>query len=131
MRLLLYKGMTKDESMNGVQALQRDLAITPKTASLLHKVGYTKFTDLRACSPNQLVSQINSLTTNADVYKRGFRRMVWLATQDDPATCAKRCPTWTQKALEAKGLWREDFDNLTGDGIQEWFEQCGRNNNDL
>jgi hypothetical protein len=120
--------MTTDENMSVIKALQRDLAITPKTASLLNQVGYTKYTDLRTCSPNQLVSQISSLTANADVYKRGFRRMVWLATQDDPASCAKRCPTWTQKALEAKGLWREDYDDLTGEKVQEWFEQCGQNN---
>lgn len=116
--------------MNVVKALQRDLAITPKTAALLNRVGYTKYTDLGSCSPNQLVAQISPLTTNADVYKRGFRRMVWLATQEDPASCAKRCPTWTQKALESKGLWREDYDELTGEKVQEWFGQCGRNNND-
>jgi hypothetical protein len=122
--------MTTDETMNVLKALQRDLAITPKTAALLNQVGYTKYTDLRSCSPSQLVAQISPLTTNANVYKRDFRRMVWLATQDDPASCAKRCPTWTQKALEAKLLWREDYDDLTGEKVQEWFAQCGRNNND-
>jgi hypothetical protein len=55
--------------------------------------------------------------------------MVKLGTQKNPAEKAKRFSTWTQKALDEKGLWRNDFDDLTGDDVEKWFER-EKNNDD-
>ncbi len=56
--------------------------------------------------------------------------MVWVATQEEPKEKAKLCPNWTRRTLEEKGLWRGDYDELTEEGIQEWFEEQGRSNDD-
>lgn len=110
-------------SSSAVQSLKQKLAITPKTASLLVDAGYKDYRDLRAVSPGQVVEQLKKLPgvtdTQAESYRRGLRRMVFLATQDDPEEQAKLNPDWTQKALKAKGVWSEDFDSLTGDQIDE------------
>jgi hypothetical protein len=101
--------------------LKQKLAITPKTASLLIQAGYNDYRDLRTVSPNQIVQQFEEqlgLThREAEGYRRGLRRMVWLATQDEPEELAKRYPDWTQKALRARGVWCPEFDSLTGDEI--------------
>jgi hypothetical protein len=111
--------------MDPQRLLQADLAITPKTASLLILLGYNSYRDLCGVSPNHIVAQLKTLPdltpSQAEQYRRGLRRMVWLATQDDPQEQAKRYPDWTQKALKARGLWREnvDFDALTGNEVDQ------------
>lgn len=102
-----------------MQHLQQKLAITPKTASLLFRLGYREFRELKDSTPEQIVAQLCSLPdvkpAQAETYRRGLRRMVWLATQDDPESKAKIYSDWTQKALKARGVWVEDFDSMTGD----------------
>ena len=102
--------------------LQRKLAITPKTASLLIQAGYSNYRELQNATPNSLATQIMQFgipKTSISAYRRAFRRMVWLGTQDSPEDNAKICKDWTNKALMARGLWREDFDDLTGSQIAE------------
>ena len=55
----------------------------------------------------------------AETYRRGLRRMVWLATQDEPEEQAKEYPDWAQKALVSRGWWIEGYDDLTGDEVAE------------
>ncbi|KIW33079.1 uncharacterized protein PV07_04574 [Cladophialophora immunda] len=116
--------------MNAQQQLQYDLAITPKTASLLIRLGYTSYRDLRSVSPNHVVAQLKALPditpSQAEQYRRGLRRMVWLATQDNPQEQAKLYPNWTQKALKARGMWRVDidYDGLSGDEVNQLHHQA-------
>lgn len=110
-------------SSSTIQLFKQKLAITPKTAALLADAGYKDYRDLRTVSPDQVVEQLKKLSgvteTQAEGYRRGLRRMVWLSTQDDPEEQAKLYPDWTQKALKAKGVWSEDFDTMTGDEINQ------------
>ena len=105
------------------KTLQLKLAITPKTAALLIKAGYHNYRDLRNATPNQVVDHFTKQSgipkTSASAYRRALRRMVWLGTQDDPEEQAKICADWTNKALIARGIWRQDFDDLTGNQIAE------------
>ena len=99
--------------------LKTKLAITPKTVLLLQRCGYNDYRDLRLSSPNQVVAQFKELsgTTNgqAETYRRGLRRMVWLATKDEPEELAKIYQNWSQKALTDRGWWVEGYDDMTGD----------------
>ena len=108
--------------------LQKKLAITPKTATLLIRIGYKEYTDLRHESPNQIITQMKSLpdvpAKQAEWFRRPLRRMVWLGTQADPEREAKRTahPSfWTVKGLVAKGVWQEDYDDLTGEQVNAKF----------
>jgi hypothetical protein len=112
--------------------LQRKLAITPKTAALLIRVGYTDYRNLRHVSPNHIISQLNALpdipAKQAEWFRRPLRRMVWLGTQDDPELQAAKTahPSyWTMKGLIAKGIWQEGYDDLTGDQVQIRFLSQG------
>jgi hypothetical protein len=108
--------------------LKTKLAITPKTASLLLQAGYTDYRELCSVSPNHVVQQFKDLpgvtASQAETYRRGLRRMVWLATQDEPEEQAKRYPDWTQKALKARGIWSDDFDSLSGEQIEALIRDC-------
>jgi hypothetical protein len=112
--------------------LQKKLAITPKTAALLIRVGYKDYRDLRHVSPNHIISQLKALpdvpAKHAEWYRRPLRRMVWLATQDDSelkATKTAHCSYWTMKGLIAKGVWQEGYDDLTGDQVNVRFLSQG------
>jgi hypothetical protein len=105
------------------RTLQQRLAITPKTAALLIRLGYHDYRDLKDSSPSQIVTQLQQLPdvtkSQAETYRRAARRMVWLATQENPAEKAKTCSDWGQKGLKARGIWCDDFDDLTGLAINE------------
>lgn len=107
--------------------LQKKLAITPKTAGLLIRAGYSDYRDLRQSSPNKIISQLKALpipAREAEWFKRPLRRMVWLGTQEQPETKAKATADnsyWTMKGLIAKGLWQDGFDDLTGEEINARF----------
>lgn len=112
--------------------LQKRLAITPKTASLLIRVGYTDYRDLRSASPNVVLSQFKALpdmpVRMAEGYRRPLRRMIWLGTQDEPEIMAGKTahPSyWTIKGLTAKGLWQDGYDDLTGDEVNARFIAIG------
>ncbi|KAF5720230.1 1-acyldihydroxyacetone-phosphate reductase [Fusarium globosum] len=113
-----------DGTMSTTQAvLQQKLTITPKTASLLMKAGYSDYRELKHATPNGIVEQFTSKfgipKTSASAYRRACRRLVFLGTQDDPEEQEKVCADWTNKALAARGIWRADFDDLTGEQIAE------------
>ncbi|QGI87807.1 unnamed protein product [Fusarium fujikuroi] len=113
-----------DGTMSTTQAvLQQRLTITPKTASLLIKAGYSDYRELKHATPNGIVEQFTSKfgipKTSASAYRRACRRLVFLGTQDDPEEQEKVCADWTNKALAARGIWRADFDDLTGEQIAE------------
>jgi len=112
------------------RTLQLKLTITPKTASLLIRLGYHDYRDLKDASPNHIASQLQDIPcitkSMADGYRRAARRLVWLATQDNPEEHAKACSDWTNKALKARGIWRDDFDDLTGTEIQELVAQSSQ-----
>ncbi|KAF7983260.1 hypothetical protein HWV62_22888 [Athelia sp. TMB] len=112
--------MTTDE--NSKKQLQKDLAITPKTASLLLRLDYHKYRDLHVSSPNIIAAQLKDLpdvtAAQAKTYLRGLRRMVWLGTQQEPQVQAKLYPDWTQKALTQRGLWKAGYDDMTGDEVE-------------
>ncbi|PNP74583.1 hypothetical protein FNYG_12088 [Fusarium nygamai] len=103
--------------------LQQKLTITPKTASLLIQAGYSDYRQLKYATPNGIVEQFTSKfgipKTSASAYRRACRRLVFLGTQDDPEEQEKICADWTNKALAARGIWRADFDDLTGEQIAE------------
>jgi hypothetical protein len=112
-------------------ALQKSLAITPKTAGLLIRAGYTTYRDLRTASPNLVVSQLKALplpAREAEWFRRALRRMVWLGTQDEPEEMARRTAHvsyWTMKGLVAKGVWCEGWDDLTGEEANGRFVEKG------
>lgn len=115
-------------SEDGAQRqLQLDLAISPKTAGLLLRLGYKSYRDLRRVSPNHVLAQLKALPnvtpSQAEQYRRGLRRMVWLATQDDPQEQAKIHPDWTQKALKARGVWSDQYDGLNGDEANQLLQR--------
>jgi hypothetical protein len=54
--------------------------------------------------------------------------MVWLGTQDDPELKAAKTahPSyWTMKGLNARGVWQEGYDDLTGDQVNLIFISRG------
>ena len=99
--------------------LKTKLAITPKTVLLLQRCGYNDYRDLRHSSPIQVIAQFTQLSgitsSQAETYRRGLRRMVWLATKDKPEELAKVCQNWSQKALTGRSWWVEGYDDMTGD----------------
>ena len=99
--------------------LKVKLAITPKTVSLLQRCGYSDYRDLRHSSPNRVVVQFRGLSgitsSQAETYRRGLRRMVWLATKNEPEELAKIYQNWSQKALSGRGWWVDGYDDMTGD----------------
>ena len=103
--------------------LKIKLAITLKTVSLLERCGYNDYRDLRHSSPNQLVAQFKELSgitsSQAETYRRGLRRMAWLATKDEPEELAKIYQHWSQKALTGRGWWVEGYGDMTGDQARQ------------
>ena len=108
--------------------LQTDFTITPKTASLLVQVGYHSYRDLRGVPPNHVAVQLKKLPgmskAQTDGYRRALRRMVWLATQENPHEHAKVCSDWSNRSLKRRGMWREDYDGLTGDEVNEMYKKA-------
>jgi hypothetical protein len=108
-------------SLSEIQLLQKQLTITPKTATLLVKAGYADFRDLAAVSPEHVVKQFSDeLKVPAKLaagYKRPMRRIVWLGTQKNPESHPKICKDWSNKALMARGIWSSNYDQLTGEEI--------------
>ncbi|KAL5601539.1 hypothetical protein FOBRF1_009072 [Fusarium oxysporum] len=106
------------------------LTITPKTASLLMRAGYSDYRELKYATPNGIVEQFTSKfgipKTSASAYRRACRRLVFLGTQDDPEEQEKICADWTNKGLAARGIWRADFDDLTGEQIAELLTGTGK-----
>ena len=108
------------------QTLQNQLTITPKTAALLIQSGFSDYRDLRTATPNSIVAQFLKLgvpKTSLSAYRRACRRLVFLGTQDDPEEQDKICADWTNKALAARGVWRDDFDDLTGEQISRLLQE--------
>lgn len=123
----------ENSKMNDVSIIQLELqqkfTITPKTALLLIKSGFRDYRDLSTATPNSIVAHFTGNLgipkTSASAYRRACRRLVFLATQDDPAEQEKICADWTNKALAARGIWRDDFDDLTGTQIEELVGSTG------
>lgn len=117
------------EGVSVQKELQRKLTITPKTASLLIQAGFNDYRDLKTATPNSIVAQFTQNLgipkSSASAYRRACRRMVFLATQEEPEEQSKICAEWTNKALAALGIWRDDFDDLTGEQIEELLRQVG------
>ena len=107
-----------DSESNGSSNLKTKLAITPKTVQLLQRCGYNDYRDLRHSSPDQIVAEFKELSgitsSQAETYRRGLRRMVWLATKDNPEEPAKIYQNWSQKALTGRGWWVDGYDDMTG-----------------
>lgn len=107
--------------------LKTKLAITPKTVQLLQRCGCKDYRDLRHSSPNQIVAQFKELSgitsSQAETYRRGLRRMVWLATKDNPEELAKIHQNWSQKALTARGWWGDGYDDMTGDQAHQHIDR--------
>ena len=118
-------GPAKAKACSSTQRdLQKKLAITPKTASLLLRIGYHDYRSMRDASPNSIIAQLKALpdvpAKQAEWLRRPLRRMVWLGTQDQPEVMAEKTAHvsyWTIKTLTAKGVWQDGFDDLTGDQI--------------
>ena len=118
--------LTADERSHCFSKLKIKLAITPKTVSLLQRCGYNDYRDLRHSSPNQIVAQFKELSgitsSQAETYRRGLRRMVWLATKDDPEELAKIYQKWSQKALTGRGWWVDGYDDMTGEQAHQHID---------
>ena len=134
-----YHKRLEDESNLGTDGrsqcssnLKIKLAITPKTVFLLQRCGYNDYRDLRQSSPNQVVAQFKGLSgitsSQADTYRRGLRRMVWLATKDKPEELAKIYQNWSQKALTRRGWWVEGYDDMTGDQARQHIDRVEKVN---
>ena len=108
-------------SASEIQTLKKQLSITPKTATLLIKVGYADYRDLATVSPEHVAKQFEETlrvpAKHALAYKRALRRIVWLGTQKHPENFPKDCKNWSNKALMARGVWCGNFDQLTGKEI--------------
>ena len=111
--------------LTAAEDLKINLAITPKTVSLLLRAGYKSHKDLVIVTPNQLLQQIadglGTTVRGADGYRRACRRMVWLGTQGDPVEAAKANLDWTQKRLKQRRVWCDGYDDLTGEEIEARF----------
>jgi hypothetical protein len=98
--------------------LRTYLKITPKTADTLIKAGYTDYKQLADASPELIASQFGQVLKlskeHVTSYKRAFRRLVWVSTQEDPRKHAEDCKAWSNKALVGRGLWCSNYDQLTG-----------------
>ena len=111
-----------------VKTLQKKFAITPKTATLLLKAGYADYKDLAAVSPEyvakQFQEQLGVPAKHAAAYKRAMRRIVWLATQENPESYPKNCSDWSNRALASRGVWCSGFDQLTGEEIDAKLKEA-------
>ena len=112
-----------------IELLKSRLAITPKTADMLHTAGYTTLQSLVQATPNEVADKFASLPgmdkKKAYPYIRPLSRMVMLATVEDAeqaAALAQEWQTWTMKHLTALGIWEEGFDDLTGVQIRSKVE---------
>lgn len=128
----ITKSKTKPTPSPTQLALQKSLAISPKTAGLLIRAGYTTYTDLRTASPNAVIGKLKALpgipAREAEWFRRALRRMVWLGTQEEPEVMAARTAHvsyWTMKGLIAKGVWVEGWDDLTGEEVERSFVEKG------
>ena len=101
-----------------LQQLKQDLKITPKTASTLMKAGYTTPSQIADASPDTIARQFGEIlkvpASHVTSYRRAFRRICWVAAQDNPGKYAEECKDWSNKALMVRGLWCGGFDELTG-----------------
>lgn len=111
-----------------VEKLKKQLSITPKTATMLIKAGYTDYTKLANASPEIVVKQFIDVlkmpAKQALMYKRPLRQIVWLGTQEHPEKHPKDCKNWSNKALVARGVWCRNFDQLTGKEIEARLKQA-------
>ena len=107
--------------------LQKQLKISPKTAMLLIKLGYHDYRDLRDTSPKNIVFGLSKLpgipAKLAKGYQTPMRRLVWLGTQENPEEHPKVCADWSQKALKRRGIWRDDYDDITGKMVNDLIVQ--------
>jgi hypothetical protein len=111
-----------------VELLKKQLSITPKTATLLIKAGYADYRNLANVSPEFVAKQFSDdlrvPIMHAKAYKRPLRRIVWLGTQKSPEKYPKDCKNWSNKALEARGIWCSTFDQLTGKEIEAKLKEA-------
>ena len=123
----IKSNLTVDSESNGSSNLKTKLAITPKTVQLLQRCGYNDYRDLRHSSPDQIVAQFKELSgitsSQAETYRRGLRRMVWLATKDNPEELAKIYQNWSQKALTGRGWWVDGYDDMTGEQAHQHIDR--------
>ena len=114
-------------STSEIQTLKKQLAITPKTATLLIKAGYADYRALATVSPEYVAKQFGETlrmpAKHALAYKRPLRRIVWLGTQKHPENYPKVCKDWSDKALRARGVWCTNFDQLTGKEIDDKLKE--------
>ena len=115
-------------SSSEVQTLKKQLAITPKTATLLIKAGYKDYKNLATVSPEYVAKQFQEFcgvpAKLAYAYKRALRRIVWLGTQENPEDYPKVCKDWSDKALRARGVWCNNFDQLTGEEMDAKLKEA-------
>lgn len=107
-------------------SLKQKLAITPKTTNMLLQLEYINdYRDLQHATPNQILTDLAKLpgmdVKTAEWYRRALRRMVWLGTQDEPEPMAKVCQYWSVVALKERGMWVDEYDDLTGKQVEERF----------
>jgi hypothetical protein len=81
-----------------------------------------EYSDLRYASINQIIQKFETLPgikthAQAEGYRRAMRGIVWLSAQDEPEIHERNCKLWTNKSLQARGLWSDNFDDLTGNEI--------------
>ena len=107
--------------------LRTTLKITPKTALTLLKAGYTTRSSIASVSPSQIAAEFGEILkcdkSHVTSYRRAFRRICWVAAQDKPEEHAEECKDWSNKALMARGVWRDDFDEMTGVEIDEMVKK--------
>lgn len=115
-----------DIKSSEIERLKAHLAITPKTANMLHTAGYTTPQSLAQSTPNEIAAKFASLPgmdkKKAYPYIRPLRRMVMLGTVEDAeqaAVLAQKWQTWTMKHLTELGIWEDGFDDLTGEEIRK------------
>ena len=115
-----------------IQHLKTHLAISPKTANLLHAAGYATPQSLATATPNEVGARFAALpgmdAKAAKWYVGAGRRMVMLGTIDDPdkaASVAKEYQNWSNIQLKRLGIWEDGFNDLTGLEIRQKMDSIG------
>jgi hypothetical protein len=117
-------GSSNDIALAQIDHFKQKFSISPKTATLLIQCGFTQYSDVRNATVNQILHTFEKLPgikshAQAEGYRRAMRGIVWLATLQEPETHEKDCKQWTNKGLRERGLWSDEFDDLTGNEIAE------------
>lgn len=119
------EGVLSNDRAAQTERLQTHLAISPKTASLLHAAGYSNPRSFRGATPKEVALRLCALpgmdAASAQAYMIDARRMLMLAdidTTEEATATATRWPDFSDEELVRLGIWEDGFDDMTGEQIR-------------